>query len=667
MWKKILLVIVILVSALLVYTPHLNYQFPFHLDEWDHIGRSIRIQEQGFSYFINNTPIEVGFDLILLILSSVGINLIAFYQYLPAINIAIIALVLFFFLKKDYNYWLALAAIPFLTFLPSNVNILGIWFYVPIIGAIVFDYLYLFTLDRAVKNQQPKKLYLAALFLFIIAFIHQSSFLVLSLVTLIFLLFNYKFVKANKKAFYPFLLLAIPIIITLAFLTKGLTLLSLFYENLVWGSIVPQINYNPFLLYGILASILAGIGFYITYKQKKLLPFRIYLLIALISILQFPLTQLTFFSTYQRYIYHFMIAAVPLSAIGLYYSLLWIYNKSKLLLKKNLAKTLVILLIILILAGMSFNYYITHPKTNLYHPLEPGEKQVVESLANQTPGYVLTPIDLGITIRPVTKTHDPVLTFFDWEKSKLLKDFYESSCDIKEEFLINQYLTQDRERDILKNPNTLLLTETDYVISNSQLDCEFLEPISNTSNLYAYKVFLDKEILAKINYPINSQKDSKQINNDALATETFTAYFWISPTEFSLENSMILKSSQGDGWKTGWSLRLTNKKARAVFGNGELGVSIYSKTPLEANKPYFIALSSEDTNKKLYVNGRLENEGEIGISYYRDAKGKFKNTVIGGLWNLNHPGIIHQATIFNKTLSSKEIEEIYLETKENFS
>lgn len=103
--KVILLCLSILFIFFMVYFPHFFYNLPYHTDEWDHISKSIRIQEQGLGYFYKNAPIEIGFDIIILIISSFLYffkqDIIYFYQWLPALNILIIYLIVFTNLRRE--------------------------------------------------------------------------------------------------------------------------------------------------------------------------------------------------------------------------------------------------------------------------------------------------------------------------------------------------------------------------------------------------------------------------------------------------------------------------------------------------------------------------------------------------------------------------------------
>jgi hypothetical protein len=454
--KLLLLPAVIVFLFLIIYSPHFIHTYPFHFDEWSHISGATRIREQGLSYFSHYSLVEVGFDIILLFISFF-FNLIIIYQFLPAINAVIIAVVLFYFMRKNFNYWVGgLVSILFLASLRSNVNILGLWFYVPIIGAIVFDYLCLFFLEESVRTDKPKKIYLVVLFLFLIAFIHQSSFLVIFLVTLIYFCFNYKFVLNHKKYFIPFLILIFPAIVMFLFFSNGLQNIPKFFNRLLWAPSITQINFNPFLFYGILLSLFAVAGYYFCYKKRKLLPFRIYVVIPLINLFMFPFTNFTVFSAYQRYIYHFMIAAVPLSSVGFYYSIKYIQNYLKKY-NKIVVNITVGALIIFSFMTIFVGYYKLYPRASLYYSIDSDEYEALQSLRDYPEGKVLALRRLGAPMK-VVSGHEALFNFVNSENIIKLNEFYSGDCDIKKEMLYNNYFRRQK---------------TGYVHSKKQINCLF--------------------------------------------------------------------------------------------------------------------------------------------------------------------------------------------------
>jgi len=483
--KALLLTIALIFVFLMVYSPHFDYKFPFHIDEWHHLTMAKDMKQKGIGFFTSYfNPVESGFQLILAFI-DMFLPLVLVYRFLPAINAVVISIVLFYFLNKKYNFWAGLISVIFLASLRSHTNIVGLWFYTPVIGAIVFSYLTLFTLEEAVCKNNPKKFYLAALFLFILAFIHQSSFLVIFLTVLIYLAFNYKFVKENYKYFSPFLILLIPAFIVI----KRIPSLGAF----VWGRGDITTDYNILIIYGILLTVLALLGYYSSYKDKKLLPFRIYILIPVLNLILFNFTEFTIFSAYYRYIYHFMIAAVPLSTVG-FFKLLMIFNarlkKLKKALKLNIAavyilKYLVIGIIcivcfIIIFQGysdLSFKTKLTkyiddHDYEAMIFLKDYGEPSKAIRL-HPTQAEVISEKNVSIFMPAISEKAsiftDP-LAASTKEKEAVAK-FFNGDCSDKREIAYSSYYGN------LK-----------YAYSYEELGCDFLEAIYNKEGVYIYKI-----------------------------------------------------------------------------------------------------------------------------------------------------------------------------------
>jgi hypothetical protein len=636
--KNLLFIFALVFIFLIVYSPHFANPLPFHFDEWTHISKATKIREQGLNYFFNNSPVQIGFDIIL-VLISFFVNLIFIYRFLPAINAMIISFILYIFLRKKFNYWTGLVSIIFLASLRTNVNILGLWFYVPIIAAIVFDYLCLFYLEKSIKKDNPKNIYLVALFLFLIAFIHQSSFLIIFLVVIIYLLFNYKFVIKYYKYFLPFLILIIPATLTLPFL--GVKSLSSLINEIIWLPAVTQIYYNPFLFYGLLSSIFAGIGYYLCYKQKKLLTFRIYILIPLINLLVlFPIKKFTIFSAYQRYLYHFMIAAVPLSAAGFYYSIKFIKNKLGKY-GKNLSYIIIGSILLFSFIAIFYNYYDLNPRARLYYSVFPSEYEALQSLKDYPKGKVLTLIRIGAAM-PAINGNDAVFDFEDFEATESLYNFYEGDYELKKEYLYNDYFTSD---------------DIDYVHSKEPINCSFLEEIyqnayQNNSN-YIYKVELKKDKLFFINRTINFTNivNTISVSSDDFKLYNFTFYAWIKPVNGILENSQIIileqifKNEDFDVWKFGFG----NNKLRVIWMENK---KLLGTTDISKDKWTFITLT-HDENFSIYVNGKLD--ATINANYCYNGHIDMRIEKI--------KGEMREIVLDDYSYSADEIRRLYLEQK----
>jgi hypothetical protein len=464
--KLILLIPLLVIVFILTYGPHFDQPLPIHLDEWAHIGSVAEIDEQGPS----SLGTESGFDIILWIISFFT-NLIAIYKFLPAINAVLISLVLFYFMRKKFNFWVGFLSIFFLASLRTNINVLGLRFYVPIMAAIALDYLCLFYLEESVKEKNPRKMFLSVLLLFLIAFIHQSSFLVVFLVVLIYLCLNYRFVVKNKYCLLPFILLILPAALAFKALTHNFVYLIDFFKSLIWGPLYQaQINFNPFLFYGILSSIFAAVGYYISYKKKTLLPFRIYIIIPLINLFMFLFTNFTILSSYQRYLYHFMIAAIPLSAVGFYYSMVFVKDYLKRY-NSSFSYVTVSLLICISVFVIFSGYHETVPGSEVSSIITQDEYEALKTLETYPAGDVLAPMRLGITVRAILKDSKSSTTLYYVGRKEKLDQFYYGNCSTKKEII-------DRgELDYFK-----------YIFSKTPIECNFTEQIYQSGDNFIYKI-----------------------------------------------------------------------------------------------------------------------------------------------------------------------------------
>ncbi|MAG37833.1 hypothetical protein CMI45_00390 [Candidatus Pacearchaeota archaeon] len=472
----LILGLVLVFGVLLVYFPHYNYDFPLHIDEWNLIGEMRNVQSFGLERVIQS-PIESGFVLSLVFVDSF-VDIVKFYKFLPALNFLIIGLVLFYFLNKEYNYWTGLLGVLFFASLKSNVNVLGNWFFVPIVFAAIFIYSCLFNLEKSLEAK--RNMYLTIFFLFLIAFIHPSSFLVLTLTGVIYYRINYKKLNGNLGRLKGFLFLLIPIILVIYNLTDFFGNLNFmgFLGNFVWGPLIVQINFVPIMFYGLLSSLFAFIGFYVTYKRKELLGFRIYVLISLISLIAFWFVGKTLFSSYQRYLYHFMLGAVVFSAIGLYEFLKFIFNSMKRY-KKELRIFILLFVLLISLVAMFYNYGEVYEQAELYYVIDDNDNDAIVFLKNYdvvekgTGDRVISYKFPGTAIHPITgiKTTGNLNAYYEMG-NRIADDFFLGNCSAKKETF-----------DSWKSYK--------YVYSYEEINCPFLGEIYRNDKVFLYEEFLD--------------------------------------------------------------------------------------------------------------------------------------------------------------------------------
>lgn len=470
-----ILVFVLIFGVLLVYVPHYNYGYPLHVDEWNLISELRVVQNEGVGRLLKY-PIESGFVFTLFLIDLL-FPVVLIYKFLPSLNFLLIGLTLFYFLKKKYGYWPGIFAILFFASLRSNVNLLGNWFFVPITFAGLFIYSCLFNLDKSLDKRE--NMVFVVLFLFLLAFIHPSSFLVLCLTTLIYYGINYRKIERGFRMMGWFFFLLIPSLLMVHHLTGFFSNLSLyrFLNFFVWDSLIVQINFNPIFFYGVLSSFFAVYGFILAHKKKELLGFRIYVSISLISMFVFWFIGKTLFSSYQRYLYHFMLGAVVFSAIGFYEFLHLIYvNMRK---YKNELKLFVILLILIISFVFIFsNYNRLDEQVELYHVIDGLDYDAMKFLRDydngksySTGGVIFAPRLPGTGIMSITHLKSlGTINYYHEEYNQITEEFFSGDCNTKK-LSFNNW------------------ESFEYVYSYEEIHCPFLREIYKNDKVFLYEEF----------------------------------------------------------------------------------------------------------------------------------------------------------------------------------
>lgn len=487
---KIILVIILLSGTFFfVYSPHLFYPFPYHIDEWHHISQSIRLGDYG-QYFMmfqqeearRATGMEIGFHFFLFLLSWF-INLVLAYQYLPAIWAVISALTLFYvvYKKTQRNFPLALLAIIFFASIKSNVNLTGLWFFTPLSFAIPFIFLYFYLFSEGVEKQN-KKLILASLIIMVLLIpTHSVSFLFAVPILLIYLLFNLKFVFKNLVLFLPFLI--IPVIgvvfykyvldVPWAQLAEHMAKTLQFPYG--WG--VLELKNSPLEVYSWVGYFFALIGVGAIIITKKLRHYLIYLLwpaVLIVMIIIYRLTGISYLSPYQRNLYYLAISLPFLSAFGCYtfivlvkkglhrlalpaaeakYSPIAInikidprYDK---LVQNSVASVLVLIIIILTF----FQYYQVPADLNLYQVISQDDYAALNFLATLPPGNVMSTPFVGMAVFPIGHHNVIADVNFVGNRSTIEDFFLLSDCDQRSKIIADQKIK--------------------YVISPAPLTCDY--------------------------------------------------------------------------------------------------------------------------------------------------------------------------------------------------
>ena len=479
--KVLILIGVSILIFLLVYTPHLVNPFPTHIDEWTHITQSIKLKQGEFGFGKGIGNVEFGFHIFLAFI-SLFVDLVGVYKFLPAIWAVVTALVLFLIVYNltNKNFFIAVFSMLFLASLKSNVNITGIWFFIPLTFSIVFIYLYVYLFSEGIRQENKKMILLSLVIMLLLIPTHSISLLFAIPILAIYALINYK--KSIKQYKVLLLFLIIPIL-GIYFFSQlfGISFGDAFFRLLGelqfkhgWG--ILELNNSPFEIYSFIGYIFAVIGFTALLMNKELrekyLVYLIWPVVVLVYIIIFRLTGVSYISPYQRNLYYFAISLPFLSAIGLYKTLMIIKNK---IYKKSdnpreLYKVLRVFLIILAIVFM-FMFYFSIPRNiKLYKVIDDDNYDALKFLGNQpivSGGKVMAPASISTAMFSISG-HTPVGTIFFYGNREDVDKFFDSEdCEVKNE--------------LIEKHNVI------YVLSEKEINCRW-DVIYNEVNNTIYRV-----------------------------------------------------------------------------------------------------------------------------------------------------------------------------------
>ncbi|MFH1358880.1 MAG: hypothetical protein ABIH37_03270 [archaeon] len=476
--QVILLILVLILTFILIYSPHFKNPYPLHIDEYHHITEAIKIKQgiipQGL------TAAKAGFHVILAFISLFS-NLTITYKFLPAIWAVLSALTLFMLIKNKTsnlkkNFLIALFTVIFFISIKSNVNITGLWFFTPLIFSIPFIFLYIYFFSEGLQKQNKKMILISLIIMIFLIVIHSISVLFAVPILIIYSFFHLNFIKKQYKFFLLFLIIPILGILFYSFLmnisiTNAITsLLSQLQFKSGWG--VLEIKNSFFELYSPVGYILAVLGIiYITNSKQKLKKYLIYILwplIVLIYLFIFKFSGTSFLSPFQRNLYYFAISLPFLSSLGLYYLILKIkkltnkINNKKT--RKITYKIIIIILIIIILIFTFKSYYTTPEALKLYKTIDKNNYEAIRFLSDIEPKplKIMAPPEISTAIFPISQ-HEPVGTLF----------FYGNREDVDSFFMINDCNVKNQ---------ILIKNNVSFILSETPIECGW-EAVYNQNNI----------------------------------------------------------------------------------------------------------------------------------------------------------------------------------------
>ena len=466
-----LITITIIALFLLIYSPHLKNPFPLHIDEWHHITESIKLEKGEYSKG-DIAGIKIGFHIILLLINKIT-NLITIYKFLPAIWAVLTAItILATTYKLTNNFTIAFFSLIFFSSLKSNVNILGLWFFVPLTFSIPFIYLYIYFFTRGLKIQNKNYILLALTIMIILIPIHAVSVLFAIPILILSALPHLNYIKKEYKFFSLFLIIPIASI----FFFSSIRALSLFNTTTELTNLLQfKKGYNPLELdnsfletYSLTGYILAIIGtFYLIKKRKskQYLPYLIWPIYLLFSIAIFRITEISFLSPYQRNFYYFALSIPFLSSIGTNYIINLIRSK----LKKQNIKNLITISIFILIIFLSFkSYYKIPQQLQVYTIITPTDYEDLLFLTNFPSSKVLANPFISTALYP-TSNHKPIATIYFYnsrDRTEVEAFFQIQDCKIK-----NLIIEKHKPK---------------YIISKIPINCDY--KLLSKKNNYIYEI-----------------------------------------------------------------------------------------------------------------------------------------------------------------------------------
>jgi|TARA_Y100000310_G_C20672093_1_gene810836 hypothetical protein len=446
--KILLLGLILIATFILVYSPHFNYQFPLHIDEWHHIAETIKLGKG--EYIIQGTDgirtmgFEIGFHIFLLPISKIA-NLVSIYQFFPAIWAMVSALTLFFVIyKKTNKFLIGIIAMIFFASIKTNTNLMGPWFFIPLTFSIPFIFLYLFLFTEGIEKQNKKQILASIAIMVFLLPIHAIAVLFAIPFLIIYSLFYLEYIKKEYKFFLSFLLVPLAGIIFFCYINDTnifnslIDILKAIQFNRGWG--VVEVHNSFFETYspiGYLLAIFGAIGIFLFQtKPKKFIPYVLLPLTLLVMIFFYRLTGTSYLSPYQRNMFYLTISMPILSALGTFY----IIEIASLKINKETTKKILTLIIITIIIIFTFKAYFLIPKRfNLYHIIEEKDYPTLEFLSTLPPHTtIMGGAFISTAIYPVSQ-QNPVATIFFYGNRSKINEFYNTpNCKKQTTFLRNQ-------------------------------------------------------------------------------------------------------------------------------------------------------------------------------------------------------------------------------------
>lgn len=355
--KYFWLILILLIAFYLNFTPHMDYPYPVHVDEWVNVAFSQSLINSKSTVFIEpfmgekmvENDLEIGMRLFVALFKEItGLAWLSVVRYLPSVIFLITVLSVYVFASKS-GYGLQAAFLA--AMVPTSLRLIGPGFLVAVGVGILFIPLSLFIAHYS-RKYSILLIYIVFLFL-----LHPPTALAIILLLIPYIVLNYgKDATHSKK---------LAITLLFAFLISMPRLYFLVFPTA--EAIISTTNYflppapEVFNVYGYIPTLLFILGiFYISKNyDSKGYSLVVASLLLLIPIVLFARYQIGYGIIYDRIFSYLMIL---MSIIG-GYGLMKIYKSIKVI----SGGKLLYLLIILLTLGTSIT---SHASSPYYHVID---------------------------------------------------------------------------------------------------------------------------------------------------------------------------------------------------------------------------------------------------------------------------------------------------------
>ncbi|MCB9358777.1 hypothetical protein H6503_02505 [Candidatus Woesearchaeota archaeon] len=449
--KKLILFLILIFSFLLIYSPHLEYKYPFSIDEWHHITEAYKLRSGDYTG--GDVSYRFGFHAMLAGLSLV-FDLVKIYHILPALWVLASLFSLYYTINQVYakskengyqSTFVALASMLFFASIKSSVNILGLMFFVPMSFVIPFIYLYLYWFYEGIVDDNKRYLIYSSLLMVILLVIYPLAVLFAVPIIIVIMVMNWNWIIKHWKFCALFLIVPLIGLIAYSMMSGGLSsanLHTLMLKLFLWDSWEGWIYYNnPLELYSLVGYALAVIGFIyvILQKKKSFYLFVIWAVSVLFNILLYVFTSISLFSPFKRNLYYLAIVLPVFSAIGLW----WVFGKLKIIISGlgKAARNAAIAIFFCIIFILTFiGYY--HQPWPLYYAIADSDYDAMTELHDYPDGLVLLEPRMAMALYPIARKDPAAALHFYGDPFAWLNYTSDSfNCSDKEGLIIERNIS----------------------------------------------------------------------------------------------------------------------------------------------------------------------------------------------------------------------------------